>query len=57
MKGMEGEADTDKNKKISLGELAAYLKTNVNKEAASINRKQVSEFLGQESKVIVEKVN
>ena len=56
MKGLEGYADKDKNNRISLGELSNYVNANVNREAALLNRKQTSEFVGQLSKIIVNKI-
>ena len=40
MKGLEGKADLDQNKKITNGELIAYLKQNVSEEAFTNNRQQ-----------------
>ena len=52
MKGMEGEADSNKDKKISNGELIAYLKDKVSKEAFSQNREQEPNLSGDEDKVL-----
>ena len=52
MKGMEGEADKNKDKKISNGELIAYLKDKVSKEAFSQNREQEPNLSGDEDKVL-----
>ena len=40
MKGLEGNADENKDKKITNGELIAYLKDNVSVEAFTQNREQ-----------------
>ena len=52
MKGMEGEADKNKDKNISNGELIAYLKDKVSKEAFSQNREQEPNLSGDEDKVL-----
>ena len=53
MKGLEGKADTDKDKQITNGELIAYLKTNVSKEAFTQNREQDPMLSGDENKVLM----
>lgn len=40
MKGMRGEADTDKNKNITVGELGDYIKQNVSDMAGMLDREQ-----------------
>ena len=46
-------ADTDKDKQITNGELIAYLKTNVSKEAFTQNREQDPMLSGDENKVLM----
>ena len=53
MKGLEGNADVNKDKQITNGELIAYLKTNVSKEALSQNRDQDPMLVGNANKVIM----
>ena len=53
MKGLEGKADDNKDKKITNGELIAYLKTNVSKEAFTQNREQDPMLSGDENKVLM----
>ena len=53
MKGLEGNADVNNDKQITNGELIAYLKTNVSKEALSQNRDQDPMLVGNANKVIM----
>ena len=53
MKGLEGNADVNNDKQITNGELIAYLKTNVSKEALSQNREQDPMLVGNANKVIM----
>ena len=53
MKGLEGKADKNEDKKITNGELIAYLKTNVNKEAFIQNREQNPMMSGKQNQVLV----
>jgi len=53
MKGLEGKADNNKDKKITNGELIAYLKTNVSKEAFTQNREQDPMLSGDPNKVLM----
>ena len=53
MKGLEGKADNNKDKQITNGELIAYLKTNVSKEAFTQNREQDPMLSGDENKVLM----
>ena len=52
MKGMEGQADVNKDKKITNGELIAYLQDNVSKEAFSQNRQQDPNLSGDKDRVL-----
>ena len=53
MKGLEGNADDNGNKKITNGELIAYLKTNVSKEAFIQAREQDPTLVGNHNQVLV----
>ncbi|MAH52010.1 MAG: hypothetical protein CMI69_00190 [Candidatus Pelagibacter sp.] len=53
MKGLEGKADNNKDKQITNGELIAYLKTNVSKEAFTQNRKQDPMLSGDPDQVLM----
>ncbi len=53
MKGLEGKADTNRDKKITNGELIAYLKTNVSKEAFTQNREQDPMLSGDPDQVLM----
>ena len=49
----EGKADENKDKKITNGELIAYLKANVSKEAFTQNREQDPMLSGDPNKVLM----
>ena len=53
MKGLEWKADNNKDKKITNGELIAYLKTNVSKEAFTQNREQDPMLSGDPDKILM----
>jgi hypothetical protein len=53
MKGLEGKADGNKDKQITNGELIAYLKTNVSKEAFTQNRNQDPMLTGNPDQVLM----
>ena len=53
MKGLEGNADENKDKKITNGELIAYLKDNVSQEAFTQNRAQDPMLAGDPDKVLM----
>ena len=53
MKGLEGKADTNRDKKITNGELIAYLKTNVSKEAFTQNREQDPMLSGDPDQILM----
>lgn len=53
MKGLEGNADGNQDKKITNGELIAYLKTNVSKEAFTQNREQDPMLVGNHNLVLM----
>jgi len=53
MKGLEGDADSNGDKKITTGELHAFLSTNVKKQAQRLGRKQTPQLSGDPDKVLV----
>jgi hypothetical protein len=53
MKGMEGEADTNKDGRITLGEMQAYLIENVGRQAGMMSRKQEPQLIGDANRVLV----
>ena len=44
MKGMRGDADINKDKKITYGELGNYIKLNVSEMAGMLDREQTPEM-------------
>ena len=53
MKGLEGEADSNKDGKITAGELQAYLADMVPRQAMKMNRKQEPQLVGDSERVLV----
>jgi hypothetical protein len=53
MKGMEGEADTNKDGKITAGEMQDYLSDKVSRQAMTLNRKQTTQLVGDAGRVLV----
>ena len=53
MKGLEGNADLNKDKEITNGELLAYINDNVSSKALEQGRKQNPELLGEENKILI----
>ena len=53
MKGMEGEADLNKDGKITAGELQSYLADAVARQAMKMNRKQEPQLVGDSERVLV----
>ena len=53
MKGLEGNADANKDKKLTNGELIAYLKNNVSQEAFTQNRSQEPMLAGDPDKDLI----
>jgi len=53
MRGMEGEADANKDGKITLGEMQVYLSENVGRQAAMMSRKQDPQLIGDANRVLV----
>ena len=55
MRGMEGDADSNRDGKITLGEIYIYLAAQVTRQAGMLNRKQDPQFLGNVDAVLVGK--
>ncbi len=55
MKGMEGEADANKDGKITVGEMQDYLSDKVARQAMTLNRKQTTQLAGDAGQVLVDK--
>ena len=53
MKGLEGKADSNKDYKITNGELLAYMDQNVSQKAAELGRQQNPMLSGDENKVLM----
>ncbi len=53
MRGMEGDADANKDGKITLGEMQAYLLENVGRQAAMMSRKQEPQLIGDVNRILV----
>ncbi len=53
MKGMEGPADVNKDRKITAGELHAYVRSNVRQQAIRLGREQIPELVGDGRRVLV----
>jgi len=53
MKGLEGNADTNKDKKITNGELLAYMDQNVSQKASELGRQQNPSLAGDPNKVLM----
>jgi hypothetical protein len=50
---MEGEADENKDRKITIGELQNYLSDTVARQAMGINRKQQPQLIGDPNRILV----
>ena len=55
MRGMEGDADTNKDGKITAGEMHSYLMDNVARQASLANRVQQPQLAGDANRVLVGK--
>ena len=53
MKGMEGDADENKNGTITFAEMHGYLIERVARFAATMNRRQVPQLLGDGSRILI----
>jgi hypothetical protein len=55
MRGMEGDADANRDGKITTGEMQAYLVENVGRQAGMMNRKQEPQLVGDVNRILVGK--
>jgi hypothetical protein len=53
MKGMEGDADLNKDGKITVAEMQEYLIDMVGRQAIAMNRKQQPHLFGDADRVLV----
>ena len=53
MKGLEGKADSNNDKKITNGELLAYMDENVSLKASELGRQQNPSLAGDPNKVLI----
>ena len=53
MKGLEGKADQNSDKKITNGELLDYMNEQVAMKAAELGRQQNPSLLGDRNKVLI----
>ena len=53
MKGLEGKADTNKNKEITNGELLAYMDINVSQKALEQGRQQNPSLAGDPDQILM----
>ncbi len=53
MKGLEGKADKNNDRKITNGELEEYLNLNISKKASELGREQNPQLVGKPSKVLM----
>ena len=53
MKGLEGKADSNQDKKITNGELLSYMVENVSQKAAELGREQIPSLAGDRDKVLI----
>jgi hypothetical protein len=53
MRGMEGDADANRDGRITLSEMQAYLSENVGRQAAMMSRKQEPQLIGDGNRVLV----
>ena len=53
MKGLEGKADSNQDKKITNGELLSYMDDNVSQKAAELGREQNPSLSGDPDKVLI----
>jgi len=53
MRGMEGEADANRDGKITVGEMHGYLAEQVTRQAGMMNRRQEPQLVGDANRVLV----
>jgi hypothetical protein len=52
MKGLEGDADLNKDRKITNGELLAYMDDNVSQKASELGRQQNPSLVGNPEQIL-----
>ena len=52
MKGLEGDADTNNDGKITVGEMHGYLSDKVSRQAMTLNRKQNTQLVGDATRIL-----
>ncbi len=55
MRGMEGEADANRDGKITIGEMHGYLAEQVARQAGMMNRRQEPQLIGDANRVLIAK--
>ena len=53
MKGLEGKADSNQDRKITNGELLAYMDENISQKASELGRQQNPSFAGNPDKILI----
>jgi uncharacterized caspase-like protein len=53
MRGMEGDADENRDGRITVGEMHGYLKDQVMRQAGAVNRIQIPQLAGDPQRVLV----
>ena len=53
MKGLEGNADSNRDRKITNGEMLSYLQSNVSQQASSLGRNQNPSLAGNEDNILL----
>ena len=53
MKGLEGKADSNNDKKITNGELLAYMDENISQKASELGRQQNPSLAGDPDRVLI----
>ena len=53
MKGLEGKADSNQDKKITNGELLTYMDENISQKAAELGRQQNPTLAGDPDMVLI----
>jgi hypothetical protein len=55
MKGMEGDADINKDGRITVSEMQSYLSDEVGRKAMSLSRTQQPQVVGDHTRVLIAK--
>lgn len=53
MRGMEGDADANRDGRITVGEMHSYLREHVARQAGMMNRQQVPQLMGEATRILV----